>query len=402
MRSKKYHNKCNVISPDVQHVYDNNTLLRVLGLRSVAGLYAHIPFCVSKCDYCDFYSVVAGNDQYEVFVRRLIEEIESVGKLGICGVEAIYIGGGTPTVLSDDMLWRILAALGRSIEMGKVVEFTVECNPGTVTDDVLRVLADGGVNRLSIGAQSFCADHLGMLGRRHCVGDIERTIAMARERGLSNISLDLIFGVPGQSIEDWRADLARSVDIGVSHLSCYGLTYERGTRMCAKLERGLIQRCDEALEMEMLGFAIDYLTGMGFEHYEISNFALPGMRCRHNMMYWQNGNWLAFGPGAAGHVDGVRWRNVGDVDRYIESSRGVPIVDVEKLNDDAGIGEQLMMRLRVIEGVDMAWLDENLDKRRRVVMEQQMREDLLEIKGGKMRLTRGGLMIADTIVEQLL
>jgi oxygen-independent coproporphyrinogen-3 oxidase len=257
------------------------------------------------------------------------------------------------------------------------------------------------MNRVSVGAQSFQPRHLKFLERWHDPAHVARAVGIARGAGIANINLDLIFAIPGQSAEDWLADIEETLALEPSHISCYALTYEPGTPLSKRATQGL-QPCDEQAEAGMYGSAIDRLQAAGFRQYEISNFALPDFECLHNLLYWENENWLAFGPGAAGHLNGVRWKNAPDLERYLASSGGAPIQDVELLDADASLGEQLMLRLRLTNGVPLDWLEPRLDPRRGQIIERHLAMGLLERTPTHLRLTRHGMLVANRIVEELL
>jgi oxygen-independent coproporphyrinogen-3 oxidase len=386
-------------------------LIDALGSRGldIRGLYAHVPFCFHKCHYCDFYSIVDDRDRQAQFTDRLIGELGALGRRVDRPLETVFIGGGTPTLLAPGLWRRLLAAVGEAFALSERLEFTVEANPETVSPELLGVLADGGVNRLSIGAQSFDRRHLETLERWHEPANVGRAVEMARQAGIGEINLDLIFGVPGQTLDEWRADLRRAVALGPTHLACYGLTYEPGTAMTRKLELGRIAPTDASIEAAMYESTIDQLAEAGFAHYEISNWARveEGVdhRCGHNLMYWRNGSWLAAGPSASGHVSGLRWKNAPHLGRYLAwAGEGAPVeaASVERLDAEASIGEQLMLRLRLLEGAPAGWLDANLGPRRAEVIERHIESGLLERRDGSVRLTRRGLLVADPVIAELL
>ena len=369
---------------------------------AVDGIYLHVPFCKHKCPYCDHYSLVAGPDVHEAFVRRLIGEMQATGPLVRSAPQTVYVGGGTPTELSPALWGRVLTALRASLDCSALREFTVETNPETTDAARLEMLVKGSVNRLSIGAQSFSAPHLSALGRRHSPADIRRAVELARRAGLDNLSLDLMFAMPGQTPQDRASDLEEALVLGPEHLSCYALTFERGTPLAAALEAGRVAPCPERGAAVMYERAMDRLQAAGFEHYEISNFARPGRHCLHNMLYWTGGNWLALGPAAWGHLDGLRWRNAPDLQAYLHSQGGAPVDEVEKLDDSRRFGEQIAVRLRVVKGVPIEWLEPRLDPTRRAAIERLCAEGLLERTPTHLRLTRRGLLLADHVATELL
>ena len=381
---------------------DSAVILRSATPARARGIYVHVPFCARKCGYCDFYSVVADRRVHAAFTERLIEEVRACGAEVQRPVRTVFVGGGTPTILGAD-LWRgILAALGDAFDLSKLEEFTVEANPETVAAPLLETLAAGGVNRLSIGAQSFHGRHLLTLERRHEPGNVVRAVGLARRAGIENISLDLIFGIPGETLAEWDADLDSALSLDPSHLSGYGLTCEPETPISRRVASGALRPVGEGTEAAMYERAIERLTAAGFEHYEISNFARPGRRCLHNMLYWTGENVLALGPGAAGHVDGMRWKNAPDLAAYLRSSGGAPVSEVEKLDPYRSLGERLMLGLRLLEGAPLEWIDAALDPGRRRVVDGLVAEGLLERTATHLRLTRRGLLLADSVVIELL
>jgi oxygen-independent coproporphyrinogen-3 oxidase len=366
------------------------------------GLYVHVPFCFHKCHYCDFYSIVDRQDRQAAFTDRLVGEAGAIGERVGGAIRTIFIGGGTPTLLRTDLWGRLLEGLRWAFDLSELEEFTVEANPETVTEELLDTLAGGGVNRLSLGAQSFDPRQLETLERWHDPANVGRAVELARAAGIEDINLDLIFAVPGQSLAEWGHDLARALELEPDHLACYGLTYEPNTPLTQKMQRGRVTPCEDDLEARMYETTIRTLAEAGLEHYEISNFARPGRRCDHNLLYWRSGNWLALGPSAAGHLDGLRWKNVPHLGRYLAGSGAAPVEDLERLEPDAALGEQLMLRFRVLEGVERAWLEPRLDERRRDAIEGLIAEGMLERTADHIRLTRRGLMLADSVVAELL
>ncbi|MDP6107049.1 MAG: radical SAM family heme chaperone HemW [Candidatus Brocadiia bacterium] len=381
---------------------DSAAILRSAPPARARGIYVHVPFCARKCGYCDFYSVVADPSVRAAFADRLIEEARACGAEVADPVRTVFVGGGTPTILGADLWRRIIAALGDAFDLSKLEEFTVETNPETVAPPLLETLAAGSVNRINIGAQSFHSRHLITLERRHEPEHVARAVGLARRAGVENISLDLIFGIPGETPAEWNADLDSALSLSPSHVSCYGLTYEPETPISRRVASGAARPLGEGTEAAMHECAIERLKAAGFEHYEISNFARPGRRCIHNMLYWTSENVLALGPGAAGHVDGMRWKNAPDLAAYLRSSGGAPVSEVERLDPDRSLGERLMLGLRLIEGAPLEWIDAALDPGRRRIVEGLVAEGLLECTATHLRLTRRGLLVADGVVIELL
>ncbi|MFW5653121.1 MAG: radical SAM family heme chaperone HemW [Planctomycetota bacterium] len=324
------------------------------------SLYVHIPFCFHKCHYCDFYSLVDTKDRQAAFTRRLVDELQAVARFSDHatgrGIETIFVGGGTPTLLQPALWQNLLGVLAKHYDVAPGVEFTVEANPETVTDELVEVLHAGGVNRMSVGCQSFDPKHLRTLERWHDPDNVPRAIERARAGGIRRISLDLIFGIPGQTLDDWSADLDRALELEPEHLSCYALTFEPGTAMTARRDAGRIAPIDEDLEADMFILTRDRLREAGFIDYEISNFARPGAACRHNMAYWRNENWLAAGPSASGHMNGLRWKVLPHLARYLATTGPSPVSEHEFVPVATRLGEQIMLGLRLTAGLDLTSL----------------------------------------------
>jgi oxygen-independent coproporphyrinogen-3 oxidase len=374
----------------------------------LCGLYIHVPFCTARCGYCDFYSVVPDVGRAAApLVDRLQRELELRVRPGPTRPDTVFVGGGTPTVLPRASLAALLAAASEAA-VTPPVEFSVEANPESLDGAKADTLAAAGVDRVSIGAQSFHEVELRFLERIHTVRQTETAVETARRAGIGRINLDLIFGIPGQTRASWRDSLQRAVDLGVEHLACYGLTYESGTRLTGRLQRGLVRRCDEDLEADLYDDAIDALAEAGFEQYEISNFARPGGRCRHNLVYWQGGSYVGVGPSAAGYVDGVRYRNVADVDEYLRmiDECGHAEVERERVTGITLAGEAVMLGLRLIDGIDVpafarrTGIDPFIAFARTLDAYGQQR--LLDVSASRIALTRRGLLVADTILTDML
>lgn len=370
----------------------------------MAGLYLHIPLCFHKCHYCDFYSVehdVASESQrQQAFTDALLRELDMVAGVLDLQPQTVFAGGGTPTLLAARHWRRILEAMARLGVLRRVVEFTVEANPETVTAELAATLADGGVNRVSIGAQSFDARHLKTLERWHDPRNVAVAVDHFRRAGIDNINLDLIFAIPGQTASDVEADLATALALGTTHLSYYGLTYEPNTAMTQRLRMGQVQRIDEDLEARMYGLILDRMADAGFEHYEISAFArAPHHRCRHNLTYWTCGSYVGLGPGAASHIDGRRWKVAPRIGDYIDHSPQPPLIDVEQLDTPQRTAERLMMNLRLRDGVALDWLATALPDARRI--DDLIALGLLERTATHLRLTRRGLFVSDSVIAEL-
>lgn len=299
---------------------DNATFADVLptSAEPCRSIYVHLPFCRTRCGYCDFYVQLFNPGAVTPLVDALLAELAAYQARVPLAVDTLFVGGGTPTVLPPAELARVLAALRSTVAPDAELEFTVEANPATVTDVVARVLVDHGVNRVSLGAQSFEPTELRALQRTHQPAQVAQTLDTCRRHGIERLTIDLIFGIPGQTLVSWEKNLNTAVGLGVEHLSCYGLTYESGTPLHKWLHEGRVQKCDEDLEADMYERMLDVLPAAGLALYEISNFARPGAACRHNLRYWYNEPYLGLGPSAAGYVAGVRYKNVPDTAAYVQ------------------------------------------------------------------------------------
>jgi len=383
---------------------------------AASSLYIHIPFCFHKCHYCDFYSIVDTRDRQEPFLDRLIGELAAIAPWGASGpLRTIFVGGGTPSLLRPELWKRLLAALAERYDLSEIAsgrgEFTVECNPETVSPGLMDILRAGGVNRVSVGAQSFEARHLKTLERWHDPENVARAVALARAAGIERQSVDLIFGIPGQTAAEWERDLRIALSIGTGHMSCYDLTYEPNTAMTARLRRGEFTPAPEDLEVEMFDTTVRTLRAAGLERYEVSNFARPGAECRHNLVYWRGGSWLAAGPSASGHVGGHRWKNTPRLDDYLSRGTGgfSPVVDHEGPDRRRDLVERIMTALRLAEGLDAAEIlrDAALVEpaaavRLRRAALKGVGEGLIGADLSRWRLTDAGFLLADGVALELM
>jgi oxygen-independent coproporphyrinogen-3 oxidase len=367
--------------------------------------YIHVPFCAHHCGYCDF-AVSAGQDHLmDLYLEALSCELASLGEPR--PVQTLFIGGGTPTYLEAARLERLLADIDRWLPHSADTEFSIEATPESLTDEKVAVLGKHGVNRVSIGAQSFHPHVLRVLERIHNPDDVPRAIECVR-RAIPQLSLDLIFGVPGQTLADWEADLRRALSLQPDHLATYGLTYEKGTPLWKQRERGQLISLDEDTELALYNRAIDTLEGAGFEHYEISNFARPGGRCRHNQIYWANEAYYGFGVGAARYVNGTRELNVRDTNLYIRRvlAGETPTFQSETLPQLERAKETIAVQLRRAEGIDRAAFRRqtgfNLDTLAGPALAKLVDLQLLKDDGLRVCLTRRGKCVADSVIGELL
>ncbi len=372
---------------------------------SPRAAYIHVPFCVHRCGYCNFTVVADRNDLVGPFLQSLAKELS-----WLCEpreVDTLYFGGGTPTYLSRSQLKQLCDTVLAWHPLAEGYEWTVEANPGDLDEDRLQVLADVGVNRLSLGAQSFRSEKLKILERDHRAGDIRNAVFLAQQAQMQ-ISLDLIFAAPGETLSQWQKDLGEATQLKPDHISTYGLTYERGATFWSRLGRGEIISVPEELERDMYLLAIDRLAGEHFEHYEISNFAQPGRRSRHNETYWSGEGYYAAGPGAARYVNGVRETNHGSTTTYLKRvlSGASPVAERECLDQEQQAREQLVFGLRRLEGVSRHPFVERtglrLDDLAGNEIAGYVDTGMLADDGETVRLTRQGLLVSDALWPDLL
>ncbi len=307
------------------------------------GIYIHIPFCVSKCKYCDFLSHSSTEDEREAYVKALCKEIEDF-EASDNVVDTIYFGGGTPTVLKAEQLAEILSLVKKKFSVDKNCEITTECNPATMNKEGFKILKEAGFNRLSIGLQSANDEELKLLGRIHRAEDCVRCVEDAKSAGFENISLDLMFGLPYQTMEKWKHSLEAVTKLSPKHISCYGLKIEEGTPFYS-----MNYEIDEDLSRDMYDYGVSYLKENGYELYEISNFAKEGYESRHNLKYWQCDDFAGFGVGAYSCVNGVRYSNTRSMDEYL--SKADKIAERIKLIDFDAMSEYVFLGLRTRNGI---------------------------------------------------
>ena len=373
------------------------------------SVYIHIPFCVSKCRYCTFNSHAGLGHLYETYVEALEKEIVLFGESEEAWqAETIYLGGGTPTVLSIDLLNKILQACRERFILAEDIEISIEANPRSVEPGYLRALRDLGVNRLSLGVQSFCDEMLGLLGRVHTFTDAIEAYHAAREAGFENINLDLIYALPSQTLEQWRADLAEATALGPEHLSLYCLSLEEGTPLAEMVAAGSLPSPDADLAAEMYTWAEECLQNAQYQHYEISNWARTGYQCRHNVTYWRNRPYLGFGAGAHSFRGMRRYYNVADPVEYVRlvlaggDTRG----GCEVIDEALEMSETMIMGLRLNEGVSFEEFEERFRLPLAVVYDEQIRvlvgQGLLHVNGSGLRLTPRGRLLGNEVFERFL
>jgi len=364
------------------------------------GLYVHVPFCRAKCRYCGFYSRPI--DQYDAgaVVSAMIAEMERLESGE--GIKTIYIGGGSPSALEREHLLRLVGLAKQLCPAAE--EFTVEVNPGQVDMELMRELHKAGVNRLSIGAQSFTQRELDFLGRGHTVECTRRVVRQGRSAGFDNISLDLIFAVPGTDLDSWKHNLLSAIELQPDHISAYGLSYEDGTPLSRDLAAGLLEAVDEDTDRAMFELTIDELARAGIDQYEISNFARGGFECRHNLNYWANGSYAGIGPDATSYLHGTRSSNFADIDKYVRAvtSGESTVESSETLSDLERACETAVLNLRRWRGIDLAQFKSQTDYDALQLFAEPIRRYLklgfIETDSGRISLTRQVLGIADSIL----
>lgn len=371
----------------------------------MSGIYVHIPFCKSRCIYCGFYSTTLERMQ-DRYVDALIRELTLRSDYISSRVRTIYIGGGTPSVLTAKNMARLCEVL-RARGGDGVEEFTVECNPDDVTEEFALMLAENGVNRVSMGAQTFSDERLKFLRRRHKADDVSRAVNALRKAGIGNISIDLMFGFPKETLEEWQEDLRKAITLNVEHISAYSLMYEEGTPLYFMLERGEIEEIDEEVSRGMYDMLIDMLKDAGYEHYEISNFCRPGFHSRHNSSYWDGTEYLGIGAAAHSYDGHSRQWNISDVKRYTDLlTSGSPTEDYieerERLTETERYNDIITTALRTRRGIDLSAIKE-IDRSFLIASaEEDIKRNNLILDGNHLHLTRKGLYISDAVMVNLI
>ncbi len=362
--------------------------------------YVHVPFCRHRCGYCNFTLIAGRDDLIDAYLQAIGLELATLRSPH--EVDTLFFGGGTPTHLPPDELRRLIDTVRHWFPLADGYEFSVEANPADLSDEVVAVLTAGGVNRISLGGQSFDARKLGVLERDHTPHDLCRAVEQAK-RAFASVSLDLIFGAPGEMLAAWQADLAEAIRLRPHHLSTYGLTFERGTPYWSRLLSGELGRLDEELERAMYAAAIDTLAAAGFDHYEVSNFAQPGHRCRHNETYWAGDGYWAVGPGAARYVEGRREMNHRSTTTWLKRvlAGESPIAESESLDAADRAREMLVFGLRRLSGVDRCEFAARTGFEVEALvgkpLDRMLSLGLLAAEGTRVRLTREGLFVSDAI-----
>ncbi|RXI99387.1 oxygen-independent coproporphyrinogen III oxidase [Anaerobacillus alkaliphilus] len=371
------------------------------------AVYVHIPFCEQICHYCDFNKVFLKGQPVDEYLEACEREMnELVRRFPTKQIDTIYIGGGTPSALSALQLEKLLGDLVDVFQPKG--EFTIELNPGNADEEKLSVIKDAGVNRLSIGVQAFQKDLLEKIGRTHEEKDIYETINNARKYGLDNISIDLMFGLPHQTLEMFAETLRKALELEVPHFSAYSLKIEEKTVFHQLFRKGKLQLPREDEEVAMYDLLIDTLTSNGFHQYEISNFGKVGFESKHNLTYWNNDEYYGIGAGAHGYVYGQRYANAGPIKKYITSvtETGLGMFDQHQVTEQEKIEEEMFLGLRKLEGVSISRFEERFGKSPMDIFAKEIEhlrlQGLLTVEGGRISLSRNGLFLANEVFEKFL
>jgi oxygen-independent coproporphyrinogen-3 oxidase len=372
------------------------------------GLYIHVPFCRSRCHFCAFYLQIYREDRAQHYLTALFQEIQLHAEqqtLGVHRLDTVYFGAGTPTALEPSELCRILSSIQAHFGLQPAAEITVEAHPDTVTVQGLTQLANAGFNRISFGVQSLDENELMSIGRPSLPDTVYAAVALARQAGFTNINLDLMFGLPGQTLESWHWTLDQAIALDPSHLSCYALTVEEGTQLIVDIRRGDRTKPEDLLQNTMEEEAFRKLTAAGFDRYEISNYCRPGYACRHNKLYWEGGDYLGVGPSAQSYVGSNRFGNVEDLRAYQDrlASGLLPIADSERLSREQQRREAIVFGLRLTEGIPSESVHgHEMDADWKAKMVQLLNEGWLEETEGRIRMTAAGRRFADSVAVDLL
>ncbi|ANU16998.1 coproporphyrinogen III oxidase [Planococcus maritimus] len=376
----------------------------------VKGMYIHIPFCHQICFYCDFNKVFFKDQPVDAYIESIGKELALWKKEGALDhpLETVFLGGGTPTALTPEQLERLLELIHQYVPMMKNVEWSSEANPDELTREKMEVLYKGGVNRLSMGVQTFDQDLLKRLGRTHANDDVLRAVETAREVGFSNISFDLMYGLPGQTMAQWDETLERAFAFGMPHFSAYSLIIEPKTVFYNLMVKGKLNTVTEDLEGDMYERLMDEMKKHGLHQYEISNFAKPGHESRHNLLYWDNEEYIGVGAGAHGYVNGIRYSNHGPLKKYMEPLEAGerPVLDATTVTVKAQMEEEMFLGLRKTAGVELARFEEKfgaaLEQVYGEILQNEQAKGNLVVEQGRVKLTHKGRFVGNEVFEQFL
>lgn len=372
--------------------------------KKPTSAYVHIPFCTQICYYCDFSKVFIKNQPVDSYLEHLLEEFRFYD---IQKLRTLYIGGGTPTALSAPQLEVLLKGLTKNLDLSVLEELTIEANPGDLDADKIAVLKNSAVNRVSLGVQTFDDKMLKKIGRSHLEKDIYENIDRLKLAGFDNISIDLIYALPDQTMDQVKENVAKAIGLDIPHMSLYSLILENHTVFMNRMRRGKLPLPKEELEAEMFEYIIAELEKAGFEHYEISNFSKIGFESRHNLMYWDNAEYYGIGAGASGYVNGVRYKNHGPIRHYLSAvEEGNARITEEHLSQKEQMEEEMFLGLRKKSGVSMARFEEkfgrSFDELYGEIVRDLVQKGLMQIEGDRVRMTKRGLFLGDTVAERFI
>lgn len=372
--------------------------------KKPTSAYVHIPFCTQICYYCDFSKVFIKNQPVDSYLEHLLEEFRSYD---IQKLSTLYIGGGTPTALSAPQLEVLLNGLTKNLDLSVLEELTIEANPGDLDADKIAVLKQSPVNRVSLGVQTFDDKMLKKIGRSHLEKDIYENIDRLKLAGFDNISIDLIYALPGQTMAQVKDNVAKAISLDIPHMSLYSLILENHTVFMNRMRRGKLPLPKEELEAEMFEYIIAELERAGFEHYEISNFSKPDFESRHNLMYWDNAEYYGIGAGASGYVNGVRYKNHGPIRHYLNAvEAGNARITEEHLSQREQMEEEMFLGLRKKSGVSMTRFEEKFGRSFEglygEIVRDLVQQGLMQIDGDRVRMTKRGLFLGDTVAERFI
>ena len=372
--------------------------------KKPTSAYVHIPFCTQICYYCDFSKVFIKNQPVDSYLEHLLQEFHSYD---IQKLRTLYIGGGTPTALSASQLEVLLEGLTKNLDLSMLEELTIEANPGDLDADKIAVLQNSAVNRVSLGVQTFDDKMLKKIGRSHTEKDIYENIDRLKLAGFDNISIDLIYALPGQTMDQVKDNVVKAIALDIPHMSLYSLILENHTVFMNRMRRGKLPLPKEELEAEMFEYIIAELERAGFEHYEISNFSKQGFESRHNLMYWDNAEYYGIGAGASGYVDGVRYKNHGPIRHYLKAvEEGSARINEEHLSQREQMEEEMFLGLRKKSGVSMARFEEKFERSFQElygdIVKDLIQQGLMQLDGDRVRMTKRGLFLGDTVAERFI
>ena len=372
------------------------------------GLYIHIPFCVSKCKYCDFNSFEINNTNKAQYIKNLIKEIEMYSNENKEEIESIFLGGGTPSILTSEEIIEIFRAIYDKFKISKDAEITMECNPGTLDRYKLESMKKIGVNRLSIGLQAIQEKHLKYIGRIHDYETFEKNYLEARNVGFDNINIDLMYNLPNQTLLEWKESLEKIVKLNPEHISAYSLILEEGTQLNDMYDRKEFELMEENEDIELYNYTINYLNDNGYKQYEISNYSKEGYECKHNIIYWNCDHYIGVGAGASGYIRDIRYNNENELNKYNEKieSNEKPIYTYEELTIKDKLQEKIFMGLRMNKGINLSDINKKFSIDFYEIYQEQLKKlqerQLIIIENDILKLTQRGREISNSVFIEFL